>query len=51
MNISYSTELFHAYQIQALAELAYHGKSLQFSRLLREFKKIKKNLISLTTFK
>lgn len=37
----FSSELFHAYQMQALAELDYHGKPLQFSQLLRKFKKRK----------
>ena len=35
----FSSDLFHAYQLQALAELDYHGKPLQFSQLLRKFKK------------
>ncbi|MDD1779297.1 MAG: acyl-CoA dehydrogenase family protein [Candidatus Helarchaeota archaeon] len=35
----FSSELFHAYQMQALAELRYQGKPPQFSHLLRKFKK------------
>ena len=35
----FSSELFHAYQMQALAELGYQGKAPQFSHLLRKFKK------------
>ncbi|NVM53303.1 MAG: acyl-CoA dehydrogenase family protein [Candidatus Helarchaeota archaeon] len=35
----FSNDLFKAYQEQALAELNYQGKPLNFSRLLREFKK------------
>ncbi|MFX1386745.1 MAG: hypothetical protein ACFE9M_05975, partial [Promethearchaeota archaeon] len=35
----FSTKLFIAYQEQALKELNYQGKSMKFSRLLREFKK------------
>ena len=34
-----STDLFHAYQDQALAELNYKGKPLRFSKLLRKFRK------------
>lgn len=34
-----SSELLHAYQMQALAELGYQGKPPQFSHLLRKFKK------------
>jgi alkylation response protein AidB-like acyl-CoA dehydrogenase len=34
-----STDLFHEYQDQALAELDYEGKPLKFSKLLRKFKK------------
>jgi len=34
-----STDLFHAYQDQALAEINYQGKPLKFSKLLRKFKK------------
>ncbi len=37
----FSSELFRAYQMQALAELNYQGKSVQFSHLLRKFKKHK----------
>ena len=44
-----STELFHEYQDQALAELDYAGKPLKFSKLLRKFKKSPdKNEITLT---
>jgi len=35
----FSSELFRAYQTQALAELAYQGKPPPFSYLLRKFKK------------
>ena len=35
----FSEKLFQAYQDQALAELNYQGKSLKFTKLLREFKK------------
>ncbi|MFX1600388.1 MAG: acyl-CoA dehydrogenase family protein [Promethearchaeota archaeon] len=35
----FSTKLFIAYQEQALEELNYQGKSMKFSKLLREFKK------------
>jgi alkylation response protein AidB-like acyl-CoA dehydrogenase len=34
-----STQLFHTYQDQSLAELNYQGKPLKFSKLLRKFKK------------
>ncbi|MHA1805854.1 MAG: acyl-CoA dehydrogenase family protein [Promethearchaeota archaeon] len=34
-----SSDLFHAYQDQALAELNFKGKPLKFSSLLRKFKK------------
>jgi len=37
----FSNRLFIAYQEQALSELDFKGKNLKFSRLLREFKKIK----------
>jgi len=35
----FSSELFHAYSMQALAELNYQEKPLRFLHLLREFKK------------